>query len=521
LGGLPNKPAWINNNVMGKSWRLPAFIANILLVAGLAIIWMAFAPAKLGGQVSYVLVNGISMEPNYHTGDLVLVRQASEYRVEDIVTYHDAEMNADVIHRIISIQGDHFVLKGDNNSWIDEYKPTRAEIAGKMWLHLPGFGVAVLWIKSPINIALAAGLLGGFFMVDMTLQKPNKNGKKKNKAAGNPAGGMEMALYLFGILALGFVALSIFAFSRPTLRTADKIQYEQTGNFYYSAASTPGVYDTDSVRSGEPVFTKLTCKINLEFVYFLTGEQLENISGSEQFHATLLDQQSGWKRTIYLAQNKNFSGNIVTNTATLNLCQIQALVASVGQKTGIRLNTYTIVIAAPVSVSGKISGQKFTDTFEPQLTFNFDSLHFYIAGDSSKTNPLQTVQNGSLSSSAQVENTITLLGLNFTIQGIRILAIFGLIISLAGLLALGLIFNAASKYSQNSGISLKYGSILMDVYDQRLENLSPIIEVTSIESLAKLAERQNAMIMHLIRGFVHYYFIQIEGTTYRYVNGKD
>ncbi len=31
---------------------MPAAVANILLVVGLAAIWLAFAPLKLGGQVS-------------------------------------------------------------------------------------------------------------------------------------------------------------------------------------------------------------------------------------------------------------------------------------------------------------------------------------------------------------------------------------------------------------------------------------------------------------------------------------
>ena len=63
---------------MGIYRRLPVFVINLTLAAVLAAIWIAFAPAQLGGQVSYVLVNGTSMEPGFHTGDLVLVRQTLE-----------------------------------------------------------------------------------------------------------------------------------------------------------------------------------------------------------------------------------------------------------------------------------------------------------------------------------------------------------------------------------------------------------------------------------------------------------
>ena len=76
-------------------------------------------------RVSYVIVNGISMEPAYHLGDLTIMRKAAAYQVGDVVTYHDAEMNAYVIHRIIGVDQDQYVLQGDNNSWIDAYRPTK------------------------------------------------------------------------------------------------------------------------------------------------------------------------------------------------------------------------------------------------------------------------------------------------------------------------------------------------------------------------------------------------------------
>ncbi len=117
---------------MNKSLRAPAVIANIFLVLGLIILWITFAPASIGGRVSYVMVNGISMEPGFHLGDLTILRRDSNYQVGDIVTYHDSQMQAYVIHRIIGIDQDQFILKGDNNSWIDAYRPTQEEIIGKL-----------------------------------------------------------------------------------------------------------------------------------------------------------------------------------------------------------------------------------------------------------------------------------------------------------------------------------------------------------------------------------------------------
>jgi signal peptidase I len=499
--------------------RLRDAVSNILMVAALVIIWMLFAPVKLGGQVSYVLVNGTSMLPNFHTGDLVLVRKEPAYQVGDVVTYHDPLMNADIIHRIIGLQGTHFVIKGDNNSWIDAYYPISAEILGKLWLHLPKFGAALLFIRTPLNMALEASLLGGYFMVTTIAKKPNKNSRSKN-IAGNLAG-FEVSLYLFGLLALGFLALVIFAFIRPATLKANNIPYQQTGIFAYSAAGTSTVYDSGAAISGEPVFTKLTCNLNLAFAYTLQGAQLKNISGTQKIFALLQDQQSGWHRTIPLTTATKFTGNTSTSKTTLDLCQVASLVNAVEQATGVSLNSYTLVIIANISVGGKISGQAFTDTFDPRLAFGFDGLHLYISGNSSQTNPMQTVQPGSAPNSNMVENIFPLFGLKPTVGKIRLVALIGLGSTLAGLLALGIYSYSVSRRSEESIIHLKYSNLLMGVREAGLESLSPIIDVTSIEDLAHLAERQNAMIMHLTHEDVHYYLVQIEGKTYRYMTGQE
>ena len=109
---------------------------------------------------------------------------------------------------------------------------------------------------------------------------------------------MEVLLYPLGFLVLIFLGLGVFAFTRPMTRTADNLTYQQDGNFFYSATGTPQIYDTNTVRSGEPVFPKLTCFLNVGFAYNLTGGQFQAVSGSHQLSAQVLDEQSGWQRTI-------------------------------------------------------------------------------------------------------------------------------------------------------------------------------------------------------------------------------
>src|SRR5690348_11633009 len=110
--------------------RLPALFSTAFLFMFLAIIWINFAPTQMGGPAIYVIVDGNSMKPDFHLGDLVILRDTPPYQVGDIATYRNAEMGGFVIHRIIAVEAEHFIFKGDNNAWIDAYTPTRAELIG-------------------------------------------------------------------------------------------------------------------------------------------------------------------------------------------------------------------------------------------------------------------------------------------------------------------------------------------------------------------------------------------------------
>jgi len=504
---------------MKKIGSAPAFAVNFIMVISLIAMWIVFAPTRIGGRASYVIINGNSMEPGFHRGDLVIVQTALKYEVGDIVTYSDAKMGAYVIHRIIETNQDYFILKGDNNSWIDAYHPIRNEIVGKLWIHIPKLGKTMEWLRVPINMALTIGMFGGVLMAGKKTQ-PNLHGKRNKRPVGKSTGWIEMALYTVGFLTLAFLALSVLSFSRPVIRTADDIQYDQTGVYYYSATGPSGIYDTEILHSGEPIFPKLTCSINIGYSYNITGP-VQTVSGTQQLNALITDEQSGWQRTIPLKPSTAFSGNSYSTTAPIDLCQIQALVNAVEQETGFRPNTYTLAIISQLAVAAKVEGQDLYDSFDSKLIFKFDKVHFYLANNGNDgTDPLQSSKSGLLANSNTQENTFSFLGFELNVLGIRFLGVGGLILSLISLLILGwYVFDAAQR-SPEALIRIKYGALIMDVYDRGFENLSSVIEVTAIEDLAKLAERQNAMILHMTRDFLHYYFVQSDGMIYRYVSSE-
>jgi signal peptidase I len=482
---------------------------------GLAAIWIAFAPDRIGGQASYVMVNGDSMEPGYHSGDLVILRKAQTYQVGDVVTYRDPKLGTYVIHRIIDIQQDRFVLQGDNNSWIDAYHPAPEEVLGKKWLHAPKLGRGMEWLRKPINLSLTIALLGGVFMTSMISKSP-KNQKAKSRPALKLGGVFEGMLYLLGFLFVGSIVLSIFAFTRPVTRSADGIPYVQESNYFYSAAGTPGVYDTDTVRTGEPVFPALTCFLNIGHTYNIQSGGLQDVSGNHQMYARIMDEPSGWQRTIPLIPQTAFNGTSHFSMVSLDLCELTTLVNMVEKETGLRTNTYTVEIISSIAFTANASGQTVTDTLEPVLAFKFDKVHFWLAAEG-EVDPLHISKEGLAGAPDLQPNTFSLLGWEANVLTVRVSALIGLGLSLTALAAAAWYLYRTVHSSKDALIRLKYGSLLMDVYENMVETTSTNVDVASIDDLAKLAERQNTMILHLTRNFLHYYLVQGNGVTYRYV----
>src|SRR5450759_3896564 len=167
---------------MKMSWRwLQSVLAALMLVITITA-WIVFSPSQLGGQAVYVIVNGNSMEPQFHIADLVIAHTTPGYQVGDIVVYRNAELKSLVFHRIIAIKLDHYILKGDNNYWIDSYQPTQAELIGKFWIQVPNIGNIVKWLQTPISMGIMAGILGIILMLAIfSSSKYGKNMKKNPK----------------------------------------------------------------------------------------------------------------------------------------------------------------------------------------------------------------------------------------------------------------------------------------------------------------------------------------------------
>ena len=134
-------------------------VALLLLAAAGWWLW----PATLGGRTTYLVTQGVSMQPEFHSGDLALVRPASGYAVGDVVAYRGASLETVVLHRIVAVEDGRFRLRGDNNSWLDPDRVPPSAVLGRLVGRLPHGGDLLLQARNPIVLAVGSILvtLGG------------------------------------------------------------------------------------------------------------------------------------------------------------------------------------------------------------------------------------------------------------------------------------------------------------------------------------------------------------------------
>lgn len=504
-----------------RTGRLRLIVSLVLLGVGL----VAFAPIQLGGQAAYVIISGNSMEPGFHLGDLVIIRAAASYQVGDIVTYRHPTIGF-VIHRIVARESNHFILKGDNNGWLDSFQPTSAQIVGRLWLHLPSVGKVVRQLRSPRNMALLSSLVGVFIMISAqgnkgTRQRARRDGSASRDLALLGEAGQSLVA-LLALVACVSLALTGFAFTRPLQRLgSDDVTYQQIGSFSYSATVPSGVYDTATVTTGEPVFRRLATSIELNFAYRLQAEQAENVHGHASLSAVLSDV-NGWKRTIELAPDAPFDGPTVKLDGVLDLNRLQSIIDRVEQEAGLHREQYQLAVVPSVVVEATVDGQMLRDTFVPPLKFHMDSFQIQLANDdpSIRGDQLQPVQPIMIKREHTQPNTLAIFALELPISIARGIALFGLGGSLAGLLVLAFLMRRALGAGEAARIRARYAAQIITLADREPAAGQRLVRVAAFDDLARLAERNGRMILHSRQGAADDYYVQDDALLYHYAIGE-
>jgi len=500
-------------------------IFTALLLILMACLWNLFAPVPFGGQASYIIVAGASMEPNLHEGDLVIAHGAQDYKIGDVVTYLHP-LAGPIIHRIIDREGDHYTFQGDNNEWVDTYFPTEQEMMGKLWLHVPSAGKFLGRLRNPtLRITLATIIAIG---VITTLKRERKDPEnlskkdvKKNKTSPPLflTDGLDGILFTLMALLLASCVLAFIAFSQPeNISTSSEYPYETLGAFNYSASAPSGIYDSSSVQTGDPIYRKLTDEITVHFTFNLSSEELKDVRGTIQFDAELSDT-GGWKRKVELHPVADFEGNEVSIEGVLVLSKLQSMIDVLEDQTGFERHEYTLRIVPKILAEAHFNDQEIQITFNPDLVFLLDELQmFLIASEPGASRLDQLVQNqiDFIDYPESKVNIIPILGFDLPVPTARWLSGIGLFLSSAGLLWVFLVLRHVSQDSEVSQIAFKYRTILIDVDGLNFLDGHQLIDVTNMDDFGRLVEKQGSTILHEVHSQIHHYYVQEENLFYHY-----
>jgi signal peptidase I len=489
-------------------------VAAILAMAAIG------AWAVMTDRVSYVITDGVSMNPVYYQGDLVFVIKADSYHVGQIAAYHGSSPGQKVLHRIIS--GDDalgFAFKGDNNESIDPLKPTAGELIGRAVLHVPKGGI---WLK-PLLGPSGLGMLG--FLVFSNAggtrnrrEIPRGRRKKRVKAMSHQGSPLAMAMAVIKIVArlplllravaglLAFlavlgIALAVLGWMKPVTTIQKAIPgLAQSMTFGYTAkVPRSAAYDGTTVTSPDPIFRKLTNKVDLNIGY-------HGRAGIFDVTAKLTNG-SGWHSTMELVPARAFSGADYDVKVPLDLDAFDKRSEAAAAAIGIQPGPVVIDVTARVAAVGHAA-------FTASLQLSLSPLELTLASGS---DPMAVKETGGGQPAARVLREIGVFGHNvMTASQARSDAMFLLIVALTGAAGIALLARRDPPLRTRAEIERRHPQLLVHVEPMPSPPGKPVVNVDNFPALVKLAERYGQMILTWQRPDADDFVVRDEGITYRY-----
>ena len=174
-----------------KGKRIINAIATAAVVL-VVILTVMLAGTRLFGIYPYTVLSG-SMEPTYHTGSLIYVKDVDPFQLQsgDVITFM---LDEDTLatHRIVQVVPDEndptvvrFMTKGDANDVIDGSLVHYKNVVGTPIFSIPYLGYFANFVQNPpglyIAIAFCAFLVLLAFLPDLFEEDDNKKKRKPEK----------------------------------------------------------------------------------------------------------------------------------------------------------------------------------------------------------------------------------------------------------------------------------------------------------------------------------------------------
>jgi signal peptidase I len=494
---------------------------SVVLTLVLAAVWL-FWPSGLGGGTVYVTTHGISMEPRFHTGDLAIIRAADHYSVGDVVAYQSVSLQTIVMHRIVSRDGDRFVIQGDNNSWLDQDRPTKNEILGSLFLRVPQGGETLATLSSPGALAIlasAALVLAGMLRAPRGRHGAVRRIRRATSRRGRPsfstpvrARGRQAAL-VSGAVALvaaaGCVALLVMPSTSTDTRT---LEVTQQGRFSYTGQAVPGTtYPTGVIATGETVWTRLARGLTISFQNSVTGPGLSDVRGTIRLDVSV-SAPDGWTAIVTSGSVTAMANGTGTASVLVDSAAAAALLSRHYAEIGVSGGNGTLTITPVAETVGKVQGHAFTAGSPAGLTFSMDGTSL---------RPLPTAGAGFAPSSQvpiKVDHVaprrLTVLAISIPVGLARVASVAILVVALMVLGAAAWIGRAARGDAADEFVVKHAGRILpVAAFDPG----PTVIDVSDAEALHRVAERFDTLVLHHAGADEDVFAVRDVDATYRFV----
>ena len=496
----------------------------LAVLCGLVALWSIAGPAQIGGPVSIAVTRGVSMEPVFSSGDLVLVRETNRVSTGDIVLYRSEQTGQDVLHRVIAVSGDQYVVKGDNNGWVDEDRPTLADITGVYWGHVPNAGEWLSKLKSPV----ASAAFGGVFLVLFGISLPPARAQDARRPAlhrgelrftrriGTQSAAFAQSLtadalmgVLLGALVLG-VGLGAWAFlqraTEPgfvTLPYAHSVDWTYTGRAVaFGANGADGSGIIASPDTGQPIFPAITPVTSHVMDYRLNANGIHDVTGRARMFVVMREDVTGWSQQFEIAPWTDFEGTEVTISADVDVASAVQAFSMFEQATTLSGALYRAVLAAEVEVWGTDeSGHEFSDTYRPFLVFRVElprlirveqavgtTAEQLAAGIDPLSEVFHPMVTREVVRAIEVDRSVGVLTQEVTVKALRLVAAVLIPLSLAGAIVLNRLRAWADRRGLWFLIRARHGSRLafaaappVDAYGRGY------IEITHFDDLLAIA----------------------------------
>ena len=339
-----------------------------------------------------------------------------------------------------------------------------------------------------------------------------------------------------GLAAVGVAAAGLagFAFVHPSTESARaRVPFtQQVAMTYDGTTASSALYPGRRLRNGDPIFRRLVRTVRVDAGYRFDARAAHSVAGTIALTATV-SSPAGWQRTLPLSRPESFTGDHAGVSAPLNLRQLDGVVDRIGAATGLPTTSYTLTVDAVVRSHGTVSGESLADTgVSAPLSFAVDPLRAQpqaVAGDPAATATTSAADAaggaggaatgstsfpGSVAVATTRPATWTVLGHRITVTTARYVAL-----ALAGLCLLALLVALRLRPRcdhEADRINAAYRGRLVSISGHDGASQRPVLDVTSIDALARIADRYDRLLLHRREGEVDTYLVDDEGVLYRY-----